>query len=96
MRGMLFAKAAILAQLHAIGRVFLVLHRVVIALFALCARKRDLCPHSVRTSIVRIDSALPPFTGAGFLPHPRAIAWTARMNSNILSEKMRTKKRTCR
>ena len=48
MERMLAAKAAILSKLHPIGRVFLFLECVVVALLALCARKRDLSTHAVR------------------------------------------------
>jgi len=51
MDSMLFAKAAILFHLEPVGAIFLVLGRVVVALFALRAGQGDLDCHKFGTSI---------------------------------------------
>ena len=50
MSSVLSAESAVLVELHSVGCVFLVLHGVVIALFALCAGKSDFDSHSNGTS----------------------------------------------
>ncbi len=45
MRGMLFAELAILAQLDTVGVILLVLHGIIIALFALLAGESYLVAH---------------------------------------------------
>ena len=53
---MLSAESAVLVEFHSVGCVFLVLHGVVIALFALCAGKSDFDSHSNGTSEIYLAS----------------------------------------
>ena len=74
MQSVLAAETAVFVELETIRVVLLVLHRVVVALFAFAACKSDLDSHFFRHLLIDLGFALRPRGPFSYLPQPRLAA----------------------